>query len=384
MPNLPRVASVFAFDALADWIRRQGGVVHLEARDTATMGRGAAASRDLGDGHVVVSIPRALLVTQQLVRDAPIGQQLAAANVPFTDGLFTLAAFLLDARRAASAAAPRWAPYLVALPQVAPDVPAAFDDASLQHLAGVSVLPNVLANRALFRRQHARLIEAAPQLGDCDFAEFLWARTLVPSRAFGLFGGEALVPMGDMLNHAAVPDVTWGYEHPLESFVMRATRPIARGEIVRDSYGAKSNARLLELYGFCLDDPTYDEALLGFAASDATHPLHAGSMTLGRTLRGEQVFRVFGMPAREEAEAVSFVRRTLGGTAPLAVTDQRVAAAMRAACDRALAGFTTTDAADDAILASHHADDRARRCARVRAGERRVLAAVRARYAADT
>jgi hypothetical protein len=365
-------------DSLAEWIRRHGGVVHLDITNARGPNRGAVTTRDFNQGDRILAVPRALLITRQLAGDSVAGQQLAAADAFVSDGLFSLAVFLLAARRDSSSS---WQPYLDSLPSGTPDVLVMRDDAALSLLTGSPVLQRVRAEQALYRSQHDAMRSAVGRLADCSFDQFAAARALVPSRAFGVFGGEALVPMADMLNHAAVPDVSWGYEHPLESFVMRATRDIAAGEPVCDSYGAKSNMQLLELYGFCLDDSAYDETLLTFPLSTPDHPLHRGSMTLGCTVNGEQAFRVFMHAAREEREAVSYLRRTLGGAAPLDADEPRVGAAMVAACDTALARYPTSVSDDETLISGGTLDPRSWGAVRARLGEKRVLAAVRARFA---
>jgi protein-histidine N-methyltransferase len=197
---------------------------------------------------------------------------------------------------------------------------------------------------------------AAPSLADCEFAEFLWARAMVSSRAFSLLSTEALVPMADMLDHQRPADVEWGYEHPTESFTMRAARDIAAGEVAYDSYGEKSNGKLLELYGFCVDDPRFDDTVLQISSA----PDAATS------------FRVRASEMKEETDAVALLRRAIGS--------DRTAAELTAACDRALAAFPTTMEDDEAMLVGGQLTDEAWSCVRERLGEKRVLRAVRERY----
>jgi histone-lysine N-methyltransferase SETD3 len=266
------------------------------------------------------------------------------------------------------------------LPEAAPDVPVTYDDAELALLEGSSILARVRHERDLFRRQYDALRAARPDAADYSFDDYLRFRTLVPSRAFAILGTEALVPMADMLNHRRVPDVEWGYEHPTESFVMRATHDIAAGEAVHDSYGQKSNGLLFEIYGFCADDTNRHEAEIRLMAIDPGHPLAGGTSTFGRSVDGQRAFRVASALDRgEESAAITYLRRALGDSAPLEATDDRVCRAMIDACDRALAAFPAA-AHDDVLLASPTLGDRARKCLHVRGGERSVLSAVRARY----
>jgi histone-lysine N-methyltransferase SETD3 len=361
---------------LADWIRDNGGTVHVELADEEGEGRAAIATRDIEHGARLLAVPRTLLLTPAVVRDSAMGAALSACG-PALDAQSMLAAYLLLSLRESTP----WTPYADALPTAHPDVPVTYDDTDLAHLAGSSMFGRVQRERRLFREQFGAITAAVPQLAPCDFDEFLWARVLVPSRAFALLGSEALVPMADMLNHRRIPDVEWGYEHPTECFVLRAVHPIAAGELVHDSYGKKSNALLLELYGFCLDDVDRDEALLGLPQIDPRHPLAAGTSTFGRTVDEKRTFRVAVSAAQaEESAAVTYLRRMLGDSAPLDADDARLKRTMADACDLALAAFSTTLEQDETLLASGELTARVRRGVRVRAGEKRALAAVRARY----
>jgi histone-lysine N-methyltransferase SETD3 len=366
-------------DALADWIRQQGGTVHLEIHDERGEGRGVIATRAIEHGARILSVPHALLLTPAVVASSPVGRALercAASSALSGDQQYPLAVYLVLSQRGHTP----WMPYAAALPARAPDVPVTYDDTELALLEGSYILARVRRERELFHREYDAMLEALPDTADCTFDEFLRVRTLVPSRAFAVLGSEALVPMADMLNHRQVPDVEWGYEHPTESFVMRAARDIAAGEALHDSYGKKSNALLFEIYGFCIDAPDRDEAELRLPAIDPRHPLAGGTSTFGRSVGGERAFLVSASAGRaEESAAVTYLRRALGTDAPLEGADPRVCRAMSDACDRALAGFPNA-AHDDALLASPTLGVRARNCLRIRGGERRVLAAVRARY----
>ena len=64
----------------------------------------------------------------------------------------------------------------------------------------------------------------------------------------------AMVPIADMLNHRAKPNVVWSFDHNLQSFTMIATKAINPGQPIYDSYGKKSNLQYLKNFGFALAD----------------------------------------------------------------------------------------------------------------------------------
>ena len=102
--------------------------------------------------------------------------------------------------------------------------------------------------------------------------DYLWSRATILSRAFRIYPEGhldesleinknkctnellAMVPIADMLNHRATPNVVWTFDAKLQGFTMIATRDIQRGEPIYDSYGKKSNSQYLKNFGFALKD----------------------------------------------------------------------------------------------------------------------------------
>jgi hypothetical protein len=92
----------------------------------------------------------------------------------------------------------------------------------------------------------------------CSLQKFLQIRTLVGSRNFGLWiDGKkqaTMVPLGDMLNHSATPDVKWFFEKETNAFVMNSIHSIISQGEISDSYGTKCNRSYIIFYGFVLSD----------------------------------------------------------------------------------------------------------------------------------
>jgi hypothetical protein len=89
------------------------------------------------------------------------------------------------------------------------------------------------------------------------YNNWLRFRILVGSRIFGYikFGNETIgmVPYVDMINHSLMPNTTWYFDDGLDSFVLKSTKYINKGEEICDNYGVKNNVELLLYYGFTLD-----------------------------------------------------------------------------------------------------------------------------------
>ncbi len=89
---------------------------------------------------------------------------------------------------------------------------------------------------------------------ECSFEQYMWARTIVITRAFKCGSkGTCLVPIADMMNHSAEPNVQWAFDESSQCFVMKAQKPIASGKECWDSYGNKCNSRFFVNYGFTLE-----------------------------------------------------------------------------------------------------------------------------------
>ena len=95
--------------------------------------------------------------------------------------------------------------------------------------------------------------------------EFLWFRTMVGSRNFGItINGvrrTAMVPLADMLNHFRHAETHWEFDDNISTrlgttggFVIKATQNIGANVQVMDSYGPKTNTKYLLHYGFIVEN----------------------------------------------------------------------------------------------------------------------------------
>jgi len=85
--------------------------------------------------------------------------------------------------------------------------------------------------------------------------EFMWARTAVITRTFGLKVNGTKITSNlpiDFVMHANQPDTTWGYDQAKGCYHITATRDIPKNKFLTITYGKKANARFLVNYGFCL------------------------------------------------------------------------------------------------------------------------------------
>lgn len=154
--------------------------------------------------------------------------------------------------------------------------------------------------------------------------------------------GEALVPLGDLVNHAPDPGTRWTCD-PRDGFVLRATRALPVGELFV-TYGPKSNARYLLAYGFTLAD----------------NPVGDMELALGEL----GAFRLELDPDTPEVERLLFA---LGGDGSGRARLRRARALLAEVCRARLARLPDDTPAE-------RADARLRDVSAVRADERAILA----------
>ena len=251
--------------ALDAWLRAHGGRVgSLGVGADGARGRGAFAIADVDDGEELVQVPwRCILAAGEL--DDPLSRRLRAGWLGPSQEHVVLTVALLRARVDRD---PFWAPYLRSLPAAVPGHPTSWDDEAVADFAGTTFGRLLAERRELFDQELGFVTATCPPLADLPEETWRLARTLVGSRAFSLTirGVEqsALVPFADLLNHGWPPQTRWGSDD--EGFYVRARGAIPVGAAVQNSYGARSNSRLLLHYGFTLPDNPLQETFIDLGA----------------------------------------------------------------------------------------------------------------------
>ena len=223
--------------ALLDWLSRHGvrpPAFRIEPDQRA--GRVVRAAADLREGDEVLAIPDPAIVTLESAKRSWIGRQMRAADMDLPSGHSYLASHLLMERRRPGSSL---APYLDVLPTTFPTVPLFFHKELLPVLKGSFAAHLMVRRRESIIQDFAILREKIPAFREVHLREYVWARTIVVTRVFGVkmrgASTEVLVPLGDMLNHKRPPDVDWTYDDDRCAFVMKAARDIREGEEMCDS-----------------------------------------------------------------------------------------------------------------------------------------------------
>lgn len=404
-----RPAPTAALAALLAWGEAQGiDARAIEIRVGADGNRTVAARVAIADGQEVVTVPRAALITELDVLDAPIGVALTRAAPPLDSAHTPIALWLATERRDPAS---RWRPYLDALP-AAVGLPWFWPDDELRELRGTHTwLINDLLRGGVLA-DHAAIASRLPRT-ELGLGELAWARAIASSRLFRItlagVDRTALAPIADLFDHGPA-DATWRFDEDRGVFAIVARRAIAAGEPIHLSYGKKGLARFVTGYGFApdagiaavqagaLDDPEPDDPRLEDVAAltfdhlrddpraalavhliwghDLDRPLTmtAPSTFDDRARRVLSIARLLVADGRELGQAADRGRFVRGELAWLGARNER--AALERIETAALAARTrmaATGDADRALLADPAITGWARTAAALRTAERAVL-----------
>lgn len=308
------------FDAQTEqflaWLRARGvqmsPKIELADLRAQNQGRGVVATAPIAADEVLFSVPVSAVLTS---RDLAEGSRDAHDQDEWT-------ALVVRMMRAASSE--EWKPYFDCFPRTFNTPMFWTEQETAALLQGSEVVKRIGRDEAL--RAHADLQAAAPaDLRDASLDLFHRCASLIMAYAFdleqevqgasddedGLVEVEArevkaMVPLADMLNahtrlhnaHLCAPD---DLAEPGAVLQMVATKPIAAGEQVYNTYGSISSAELLRRYGYVEGAHAAYEvfefdtaAVLGAAAGR----LHVAANELRR--RVERLESLYGAPVADE------------------------------------------------------------------------------------
>ena len=250
-------------------------VISTETRDEITnesSGRGLLARRDINDGDELLKIPIKLCIT----RDSA---QKALGKDALPDGIneYLAVACQLIHERYVLGSKSFYKAYLDVLPEVEEVNPTfTWSEEDLDFLQGSPVIAASKSLQMKLQREFDALLGGDDGLitkyparfpaEHFTYENWVWAFTMLFSRAIRLRSlqqGEtlALVPYADLINHSPFSQAyidaresgDWLFKTGEEEVILFADRGYRRMEQIYISYGQKSNAELLLLYGFAVE-----------------------------------------------------------------------------------------------------------------------------------
>lgn len=230
--------------------------------------------RKINKGETILTLPPILFMSTKLARtDSQLVQHLEKEMELGTHSLISI--YMLEQMK--SKKNTFWQPYIDVIPEDFQDIPIFWSDNEVKELQG-DALKRYNRRRDTLKNDYDTICEKCPAFKDmANLEEFMWARTAVITRTFGLkVNGQKItsnLPI-DFVMHANQPDTTWGYDQAKGCYHITAVREIPKDKFLTITYGKKANARFLVNYGFCLpvnsrnkghisfDDPaTYGESV---------------------------------------------------------------------------------------------------------------------------
>lgn len=276
---------------LIEWLEKDGNVYlsdasgwgeapHPMAISTETVdeltnessGRGLLARRSINQEEELLTIPLQLCITKKSARKA-LGKDILS---PDLNEYLAIACQLIHERFVLGDES-SFKPYMDVLPLVDEVNPTfTWSDDDLAFLNGSPVIAATKSMQMKLRREYEALLGGNGALCDLypetfprehfTYENWEWAFTMLFSRAIRLRNmkqGEtlAMVPYADLINHSPYSGAyldaretgDWLFKTGEEEVVLYADRGYRRMEQIYISYGPKSNADLLLLYGFALE-----------------------------------------------------------------------------------------------------------------------------------
>mmetsp|Transcript_57922 Transcript_57922/g.141524 ORF Transcript_57922/g.141524 Transcript_57922/m.141524 type:complete len:643 (+) Transcript_57922:1541-3469(+) len=293
---------------LVNWLSEEGDVylseestwgeaphpmaISTETKDEITnesSGRGLLARRDINDGDLLIKIPMKLCLTKKEARS-----RLGKDALPREINEYLAIACLLIHEKYVMGPKSFFGPYMGILPETQEVNPTfAWTDDDLKFLDGSPVVAATRSLQAKLQREYDALLGGPDGLctrfpdrfpkEHFTYENWVWAFTMLFSRAIRLRNcreGEtlALVPYADLINHSpfsmayidAREGGDWLFSTGEEEVILYADRRYRRMEQIYISYGQKSNAELLLLYGFAVERNPYNSVDVTVSISPRT------------------------------------------------------------------------------------------------------------------
>jgi len=364
--------------------------------DFEPSGRGLLARKDITQGQPLVEINTKLVMTKKRAQEV-LGSKL----VPDDMGEYLAIAMLLVHERALGEKS-FWAPYIDILP-TAEEVGQSFvwEEEELALLTGSGVIDSTRSLQTKLVNEYNSLVPAIIEHGShlalhdaFEYEAFVWAMSMLFSRGVNLREIEelAMVPYADLINHSPYSQAYFMTNNvPLskqKEVVLYADRNYAKNDQVLISYGQKSNAELLLLYGFVIDrnlfdqveltvslqpdDPMYDEKV-AFLRSQGLAPRLAFPLLIDRySSELLQYLRLCCSTPEDGALGSKYYSE------PISYDNEKAALnAIIQGCDALLAGYPEAEEADAALMSNSRMftalSRRARMAIKLRRNEKRIL-----------
>ncbi|OQR95723.1 hypothetical protein THRCLA_07626 [Thraustotheca clavata] len=279
IPILIALASFYHFspssshdklDHFQAWFKQHGGKANnISLASFGNMGIGLQATARIHEKDQVLYIPYDIVICRDTVLKAlPKSMSKALASLSFDDEL--LAIFLMYQKLQGEKS--RWAPYIDVLPQDIP-LPVTFSHKDIEELQSPGLQEIIISNQATitssFHSMQSKYGKYFKSFTDPLTLElYMWAKSILSSRALTIRGVRFLVPFADMFNGKPHPNLRESnrgnhfldYHHVEKDkgvtiFADRSCEPFLQ---LYEDYGDNDNYVYFVHHGFIMEDNPFD------------------------------------------------------------------------------------------------------------------------------
>ena len=217
--------------------------------------REIVSNREISEGESVLEVGQKAIITTEMGKETEIGKEVLKQKLSLLSKHNWIAFVLLEILRGKNLGL---FSYIKTLPKNFNSVPIFYQKEYLDYLKGSQCIQKINDRRLLILKDYQTLITNVPSMKNFTYAEYIWARTVVITRIFGVViddnKTQALVPYADMLNHTSRPKTRWLFDDKEKIFKIITKEKLPKGEPIFDTYGKKCNSRFFVNYGFVLDN----------------------------------------------------------------------------------------------------------------------------------
>ena len=242
------------FINFTNWAKKNGAIFpDISFKIYGENERGLHSQKNIRRGSNLIKIPLNMIIHDGMGETTSIGNKLIKYKSRINNfSIIMVAVFILTTIKTNHF----FKPYYDILPRDISNFPIFWKNAEHDLLTGSHILYMIRHRQKSFIEDYRTIIEICPEFKEWTLKDFLWVRTIVGSRNFGInisgISRTAMVPLSDMLNHDQKPKVKWSFDNKDDYFKMKSNEHLKKNIAITDTYGNKCNSQYFLYYGFAL------------------------------------------------------------------------------------------------------------------------------------
>ena len=191
--------------------------------------RGVHSQNNIRKGSNLIKIPLNMIIHDGMGENTSIGHKLIKYKSRINNfSIIMVAVFILTTIKTNHF----FKPYYDILPRDISNFPIFWNNVEYELLIGSHILYMIKQRQKSFIEDYQTIIEICPEFKQWTLKDFLWARTIVGSRNFGInirgVSRTAMIPLSDMFNHDPTPKVKWSFDNRDGYFKMKSNESLKK------------------------------------------------------------------------------------------------------------------------------------------------------------